>query len=274
MADAIIPPVVPPAAAWFGTDAEMVGFMQNRGWHDKPVNEVALAAIKSYQEAAKFVGAPPEQIIRVPKDANDAAGWAAVHQRLGAPADKAGYDFSTVKRADGTVPEAGYIDFLRETAASLNLPKERAVEFADKMLKRDAGVASETKAVRDAALAKSRADLKTDWGVNYDVHLQTAKNAAATLKMTPEDVAAFENQVGYDRVMKMLQSIGAKTGEDKFIRNDAPGDQGQLFTREQALARRTELEADRAWVKSYLGGDAAKRREMSGLQLIIAGPAS
>ena len=48
-----------------------MGFLQQRGWDTKPANEVVFQAIKSYREAAAHIGVPPDQILRMPKDAAD-----------------------------------------------------------------------------------------------------------------------------------------------------------------------------------------------------------
>ena len=50
-----------------------------------------------------------------------------------------------------------------------------------------------------------------------------AQQAAKALGATPEQVAALESVVGYDKVMEMFRSIGSKIGEDKLFtgNNDA-----------------------------------------------------
>ena len=54
---------------------------------------------KSYVHLVKRMGAPPEQIVRLPS-APDDAGWQEVYERLGRPADVSGYGFVTAAHAD------------------------------------------------------------------------------------------------------------------------------------------------------------------------------
>jgi hypothetical protein len=49
---------------------------------------------KAHREAEKLIGAPASEMIRIPKDPNDAEGWRQVRSRLGVPADEKGYDFA------------------------------------------------------------------------------------------------------------------------------------------------------------------------------------
>src|SRR5437879_5504237 len=92
-------------ASWHqGADAETLGHIQNRGWQDKPANEVALAAIKAHREAEKLIGVPADQLLRLPVSTADAEAWKPVWQKLGAPVDAAGYDFTPIKTAAGEAP--------------------------------------------------------------------------------------------------------------------------------------------------------------------------
>src|SRR5881394_756652 len=64
-------------------------------------------------DAEKLVGVPADQVLRVPKDAADEKGWNAVWSRLGKPTDAKGYDFSDIKFADGTAPDATFVETMR-----------------------------------------------------------------------------------------------------------------------------------------------------------------
>ena len=96
-----------------------------------------------------------------------------------------------------------------------------------------------------------------------------AKQAAAKLGVTPEQVAALEQTVGYAKVMEMFRDIGTKIGEAKFVSSTGPT--GGIMTREQAVAKRAELMGDTNWAKRYLDGGAPEAREMNALLVLIAG---
>ena len=256
---------------WYtGADPVLVGHLQNRGWDKLDPKAAAIEAAKAHSEAERYVGVPAAQIARIPTDPKDAAGWAALRQKLGAPADATGYDFSTVKKADGTEIDAAFADNLRKTAFERGLSKDDAAVVADSLTKYLDQSASAREQERLAQVETERTELRKDWGPNYDALLFVAKNAAAKLGVSPEAVAALEGQVGYKAVMQLFQKVGTALGEDKFITSQAPGGNGVL-TREQALAKVAELKADQGFVNRYLSGDVAAAREMSGLHVLIAG---
>jgi hypothetical protein len=91
-----------------GLDAEVVGVLQTKGWDKLTPAQAAAQAVSSYREAEKFLGAPKDQLLRRP-DPADPVAVKAFWQNLGKPADKTGYDFSGVKRANGEAPDAGFV---------------------------------------------------------------------------------------------------------------------------------------------------------------------
>lgn len=260
-----------PEPAWYGNDPDVVGYLQNRGLHDKPPPEVALAAIKAHQEAQKFIGIPASQLLRLPTEASDEAGWKSVWGRLGAPDSADGYDLSGVKSASGDPISPALADAIRAAAVSAHLPKDAAPALAAAVQKTLDAQAEEAATVGAAALETARAALKTNWGANYEGNMFVAKQAAAALGVTAEVVNALESQVGYDKVMEMFRTIGSKIGEDKFVSNANPNLPG-VKTREQAIVERKELMADPGFAKRYLEGGAQERRQMDALSVLIAGP--
>lgn len=267
-------PPPPPPATWYEgktADAEIIGHIQTKGWDKKPVHEAALEAIKAHRDAEKYIGAPANQIIRLPTDPKDEAGWKGVWQRLGAPADAKDYDFTGIKTAAGTDIGEDVQGFVRAQAAALNMPKDNAKALAAALVKFTDDKITADAAERTAQIDVQRAELKKNWGPNWDANLLTAKNAAAALGVSPETVAALEGMagVGYAKVMEMFRTIGSKIGEDKFVTN--PGGGPGVMTREQAIAKKAELMNDSVWTERYLKGDNAAVREMTALNTLIVG---
>jgi hypothetical protein len=74
--------------------------------------------------------------------------------------------------------------------------------------------------------------------------------------------------------MKFLSNIGAKLGtDDGFVGGDGKPGFGGVMTKDQAVARKAELNADKTWIGKFAAGDAQARREMERLNQIIAGSA-
>lgn len=265
------PPAAPaaPATPWYQgkADAETIGYWQNKAWkHDDPVT-IALEATKAAREAQKFVGAPPELLIRLPKDAKDEAGWNNVYQRLGKPADPKGYDFTDVKSADGTVISEALSDVIRKTAFENHLSKDAAAAFARAVVKHresvDASAALDVKAQYDASLQR----LKENWGTNGNINLIASGEGARKLGINPEQQQKIMEAVGADVAAEMFRKAGAGLQEDRLVE----GNKNAPSTVEAARAHRAELMADKEWVARYRKGDAAAKREMHNLQQIITG---
>jgi len=258
---------------WFDgkLDAEGVGYLTNRGWHDKPVADVALAAVQAHREATKLIGVPQEQLIRMPKDANDKAGWDNVYERLGRPKDAAGYDFKDLKDGAGKEVSKAFLDTVRQAAFERGLTQTQAVELAKSIVKYNDGQATESATVHQDTITKQQEALKQNWGKDFDAKMVVAKNGAEALGFDAETVTALEKVVGYDKVMNAMLKAGIKMGSAEILRDpNAPGGD-KLMTKEQAMARKTELQNDPQWRQRYLEGGAAEAREMSALVRVIAG---
>lgn len=262
-----------PAKSWFdGADAELVGHLQNKGWHDKPANEVALAAIAAHREAEKYIGVPAERIAHLPKDASDAAGIAAFRAKIGVPAEAAKYDLGELKFADGTSPDPKFNDWLKETAFKAGIPQSAVQQLAQDFTKFVEDGSKAGDAASAVKLAEGKAELAKNWGQNEVINLEIAKRGAAAVGISPEAVAAMERTDGYAKTMEAFRQIGVLNGEAKFIgAGNGPGGSNGVMTQEQAVARKGELMNDQGWVSRYMAGDVAANKELGDLLRIIVG---
>lgn len=276
IAPATPPTVAPPAAGetWYSAlDADTVGHIQNRGWHEKTPAEAAQLAVQSYRELERFRGVPGDEIARIPKDATDEAGWLALRTRLGIPNDKTAYTFDGVTAADNQPVAPETIERARDLAAELRLPKDMAPALLRHLVKtaEDANLASATE--RTAKLEQERTALKQNWGANYDAHLAAADSAAEALGVTKEQLETLKGVVGGAKVADMFRNIAAKIGEDRFVSGGGTGAaKDGLLTQQQAVASINELKNDPEFTKKYLSGDAEANRRMTQLHLIANGP--
>ncbi len=259
----------PPTTPWHTTlDNEIKTYAHKKGYDLSDPMKAFMASAKGHMEAEKFLGVPPHQLLRLPADINDEAGWKAVYQRFGAPVDEKGYDFSSVKFADGSDLDQGFAEFMRKKAFELHLPTTSAaalsqafVGFMEDADKREVETAG-------SKLAEEKAQLQKDWGNNYEYNRQTAVQGANKLKVTAEDVAALEKVVGYSRVMEMFRKVGAGTTEDAYI----AGKQGGEFmtTAQTAQARLNELTNNPQWASRLVANEPEARREFDQLTKLIS----
>jgi hypothetical protein len=264
-------PAPAPAAPWYEgkADADMIGHWDNKAWNKSDPVTIAIEATKQAREAQKHFGVPADQLLKLPKDTADDAGWAAVYERLGAPKDAKDYDFSAVKHADGNAPDAKLLDTIRATAASLRVSKDKAPDLAKAVVAHLDSVKAEQTAVAAANLATEKAALAQSWGANAEMNKLQAMQGAKRLGLTPEAVSAMESQIGYAATMEAMRKIGALGAEDPFVQGGTSGS-GNPATREGAQARLNELVADKAWGARLSAGDAAAKREFESLTQLIA----
>lgn len=264
-------PPAPTGDPWYkGADAELIGHLQTKGWHDKPANEAALAAIAAHREAEKFLGVPADRIIKLP-DATDPAGMRPVYERLGAPKEAKDYDFTALKFGDGTAPAPEFTDWLRTQAHALGMSKDAAATLGSEFVKYLEGSSVNESATRTAALAEEHKVLDASWGQNKDLNTLVARRGAEKLGFTAEDVAKLESNVGFAKTMEALRRVGELSGEARFTGNGNPTLNNGVMTREQAVSRKAELMNDTAWTKRYMDGGTEEAKQMLSLNTIIVG---
>lgn len=263
-----------PPKPWFEgkATAEEIGHWDNKGWKKDDPIEIAIQATKAAREAQRFVGVPPERLLKLPERADDAAGWRAVHERLGAPQKAEDYDFGGMKYADGTDAEQGFVDTVRAFAFKHGLTKEASRELATDLIKySDSG---EAQAAGEAAAqrASNLAELNKLWGANTELNRLRAMEGARRLGLSEEATKLIEGQIGYVNLMEAMRKIGVGTSEDTFTES---GQGGNPTTANGAKARLAELQADPEWRARFLDpkAGAAEKREFANLMQMIHGAA-
>ena len=256
---------------WFEPlDAEAKGYITTRGLDKKTPVEAFAEAFKAHREAEKFIGAPANEMIRLPKEAN-APEWDGVWKRLGKPGEAKEYDFTAVKRAGDKPIDDALADTLRQAAFNANLSKEAATRLAGDVIKHLDSNDAATAATAADKLATEKRELEKNWGNNIAANKVVAEAAAKALGVDPSAVSALEKVIGYAKVMEMFRTIGTKIGEDSFIMSPNGGGTDGIMTRDQATAEKNALKADKDWVKRYLNNGVEERRKMEALDRIITG---
>lgn len=263
------PPTPPSNAPWYGTpDAETLGYLQARGLDKLTPDKAALEAVKAHREAEKLIGAPADQLLRLPKDANDAKAWNDVYKKLGVPEKADEYDFSSIKYPDGNKLTDEETAELRSIAADLKLSKNGAILLGQKLLAIAEKGGASAKAEYEGKLAADVQTLKSNWGSNYAANELTAKAAMEKMGFSPDDITALTKVVGHAKIMEGFRNIGARMGEDKFITSQRPG--GGAMTAQEAQFKMEQLRNDSAWVERFSKGDALAHREFEDLTKLIA----
>lgn len=245
-----------PATDWTASlDPQLRGYVANKGWKDPG------GLVEGYRNLESLMGAPSDQILRLPK-AGDTNAERALWTRLGAPQDPKGYDFKT--------PEGGNEAFTEAAAKwfhEAGTPKAQAQAILSKFNEHLAAQIQEQATAEAAAKKEAQDALKSKWGAAYEQNLSRGQKAAAEFGVTDEQLAVLEKTLGYESVMELFSNVGSRFGEDSFETPDGPRTPGfgEHLTPQQASDRLEALSKDSAWLQRFATGDAEAAQEMERL---------
>jgi hypothetical protein len=264
------------AKPWYdGADPTFIGELERRGIKDKSPLEAARNFYDAHVAAEKLIGAPANELVRWPKDANDTTNWQQLRSRLGVPSDAKEYDFSSVKFQDGSELDPSFAEFLRSTAHGLNIPKDAATQLAAKFAGFLESQETADTAATTAARAAEQQALRTSWGQNYEANRVAATTTLERMLeasgMKKEDAAsainALENQVGGAKVMEMFRAFSTMTREDNYVQSGQGG--GNVVSFQEAQATKAALLRDQGFVERWNKGDVTALQQLDALERVI-----
>jgi len=236
-----------------------------------PIAEPAIEQVdgggyrRRYYES-RFIGAPPESILRLPKDGADPA-YVDAYKRvaaLAAPKDAAGYTF-----AEGTPDHIATA--ARARALELGLPPHVATALAANMTAAETQATAVAKGEKDIALGAQQALLRQAWGANYDANLFKANRAVEALGWDKGTLDAMQGTVGGDKLMTALLGLAGKMSEADLLRGGGRLDTPSM-TRDQAIARKAEILVSAGQRQFTPVELETTKRELQTLAAIIVGP--
>lgn len=194
-------------------EGELRTWGEAKGWTD------ITGVMQSARHLETMVGAPAEQVVRLPQGGLDPSTDAGreMFQRLGMPVNAADYDLG--------VPEGGQLDesygaWARETFHKLGLTKDQAQKLG---AAHNEFIAGQDQAFEDSATLDVQAgeqQLQREWGNGMPGELMKGKAAIQALGLTGEMVDGIEEAIGYAETMKWAAKIGGRLGEDSFVNNE------------------------------------------------------
>lgn len=230
--------------AWLeGSDAETVGYAQNKGFDDPK------KLLESYRNLEKKFGVPAERILALPGQDADEATKAAFYDKLGRPKDAKEYGF-TLGENDG-----GWTDRLKASFHKHGVSADQAKGIIADYV---AGVEVDNGKQTENLTLKRQAEntaLKNDWGQAFQQNCELAKQGRDLLGISNEQVDAIGDVIGTRQWLKILHGLGANSGEARVHTSDSPDSgYGKIMTPGQAQARLNELKSDPEWVKRLQNG--------------------
>jgi len=174
---------------------------------------------KSYVHAQKLVGSDK---IPVPNKFATDKDWDAVYEKLGRPADAAGYKYDLPE--DQKIDEASLKNF-SDQAHKLGLLPGQAngmVKFYNEMT---AASLQESETTAVAAREASSSELKKEWGQAFDQKISQAANLAKSVGASElfNTNMADGTKLGDNPIMiKAFAELAGKMGEDNITQSSGP----------------------------------------------------
>lgn len=244
----------PESAPWYdGFSDEIKGYVETKGWKDPE------ASIESYRNLEKLVGAPPDQVLRLPKSDADPKEWDSVWNRLGRPAEAKGYEFDESLNLDDSL-----VEWAQEVFHKNNVPQDAANGILKAYNEIEQIAMQREEEAYTAQVSQEAAQLKKDWGAAFDQNAAQAKAAATQLGMDEQTVDALERVLGFKKTMEFFQGIGSRTGESDFVTPGSSNATG-MMTPSAAKSRIAALRADKSFVARYTAHEAGALEEMKRL---------
>ncbi|MDY0872510.1 hypothetical protein [Dongia rigui] len=203
------------AADWrLGLEDDLAGLVQQKGWRS------AKDVLTSYRSLERMLGG--DRVALPGKDAGP-EDWGPVWEKLGRPADPAGYALSA---PGGDDPAVGEYDgptaqWFRDTAFELGLTQTQAAKLHDAFLERFG------KEPQPAMVQEEEPDLRSVWGRRYDRNMAAARRAYGTFLGDEAQFNQIADGIGLSALLDLLAKVGHATGEDSMTgradaRNSGP----------------------------------------------------
>lgn len=265
----VAPPVAAPAApSWHDSlDPGLKTWATGKSYDMSDPAKVATLALNGHMNAEKMLGADRAgRTVVLPPDMNDAEAMGQVYNKLGRPANADGYDIPIPEGADPSFAKAAS-GWFHESG----LTKAQAQNVAKKWNEHVASEVQRQQAAEQLALQEEHRKLEVDWGTGPAAEMQReiARRAVVKLGLDETSIAALEKVVGFSKVMKAFAKVGELTGEAEAV---GLGENSGSFstTPEAAIARRTQLMADKEWGKRAMNPQSAEWAELTRLNQVIA----
>jgi len=223
------------------------GYVENKGWGDPS------AIVSSYQNLEKMVGAPPESLIKLPKEMTPEASR-EIYGRLGMPEEAAGYELAI---PDG---EESFGETLREIYHKAGATKDQASSMTEALMAFGAEQEKQEVEARQSKNADEKRNLEKEWGNAYADNLKTAATAAREFGMNKEQLDALEQTLGYKGTHELFHKIGSKIGEANF--QDGDGNGFGNITPAAAQAALTELQGTPAFKEAFFDNTNPNHKAM------------
>lgn len=168
--------------------------------------------VKAYDAAERSIG----DKVAMPKADAPKAEWDAFWTKAGRPEAPDGYKIAEMLPKDaGVNPE--FVGSISSWFHEAGVLPGQAKVIVSKW--NDASIAFEKaqEAAQAAEYEATVANLRKEWGAEFDARNADVDRVAADMGLTKEDIAAFRGVIGTERFMKGLAAVGARYGRETAV---------------------------------------------------------
>lgn len=266
------PPPEPPKPFYASLkNAELRGYLENKGYKQTDAGEFVEALATSYRNLERLRGVPENRLLTLPENMDDAEAMKPVLAKLGlaAPEKPEDYNFAAM---DGVDPE--FAKTAQGWMHEIGVPPKMAQAIAQKW-NAFAQAQNETLQAEVAEeVAVEKGQLEAAWGAKHGENLETARRFARMIGFSEEQIAAIETNVGYKSTMEAFLRGGQRLGEAGFVDGGKPKNDFAM-TPDAARSQRDALMGDKDFLAKYLSandpGHRLAKEKIDRLNQIIAG---
>lgn len=227
-----------------GLPDEIREIATDKGW------KTPMDAIASYRSLERIMGAEKagRPVVVLPGDEADDDAWKGVYDQLGRPEKAEGYGLDKLEGAD---PD--FSKWAGETFLEAGVSERQATSIAEKWQAYQAELATREEAQFTERAEREFAELKKDWGQDFDSKIELGRRFAAQAGIDADKLASIERVLGTKDLLSMFANMGARLGEDAM---PAGRQRAEVqATRETALQEITKLKGDRDFQQKLSKGD-------------------
>lgn len=252
------------ATSWAdGFDADTKDWLNAKQLTKLDAQKALPEIVKGWRGAESKLGVPSEQLVRMPKDENDAEGLKNYLSKLGVPEKPEGYEIKADEGMETDFPEQAAKWFFE-----MNVPKNIAKGLYGKLKTYAQATIEAGEAKFNEQADKDISDLKGEWkGEEFDKNVELARRVGATMGLSHDETLAIERAVGVKRAATVFSALGKSLGEHRFVGGDTVQSKFAMSP-EAARTRISDLQKDQAWMQEYLQGNADKKSEWTRLHQI------
>lgn len=232
---------------WYATLADKPAdgqTLSDKAWiENKKFGSVADLVKQTRELEARFLSG--DKIV-MPKEGDPPEAHETFYKAIGRPENAEGYE---IKLPEGRELDEGFAAKMRDVAFKAGVPAQMFGPMAEAFNQHMIEVEQNLMAERAQAKSEGLAKIRTEWGSNFDAHLQQANQAMRMLGLDKESIGGIEDGLeakfpgeGTIRTLKLLQKLGSGMGEDSLIDPANPKVFGvsPAAAREELKAMRTQ----------------------------------